>query len=206
MRIRIGSCILSLSLLGVLLGDAPLPAEDAEEASRLTLERIYKSEEFDGDGISARWLDDSSGYTTLESATGPSGGRDIVRHDPGTGEREVLVPAEHLVPPGESRPLAVDAYDWSADRSLLIVYTNSKRVWRRKTRGDYWVLDRSSRELRKLGGDAKPSTLMFAKLSPTGRQAAYVRENDIYVEDLRGGEITRLTTSGSGQLINGTFD
>ena len=80
-------------------------------------------------------------------------------------------------------------------------------MWRLNTRGDYWVLDRESGQLRKLGGsEAKPSTLMFAKFSPDGGRVGYVRENNLYVEDLAGGAITALTTDGSRTLINGTFD
>ncbi len=192
-----------LLILVVLATSAGLAEES--DPSRLTLERLYGSSEFHGEGFGGRWFDATS-YTTLERSNGPVGGRDIVRHDLESGEREVLVPAAHLVPPGESSPLGIDEYDWSEDRSLLLVYTSSKRVWRRNTRGDYWVLDRSSRELRKLGGDAPPSSLMFAKLSPTGTHVAYVHDNDIWLEDLRGRDITQLTTDGSDDIVNGTFD
>ena len=34
----------------------------------------------------------------------------------------------------------------------------------------------------------------------------YVRENNLYVEDLASGAITPLTTDGSRTIINGTFD
>jgi len=79
-------------------------------------------------------------------------------------------------------------------------------VWRENTRGDYWVLDLASHQLRKLGGDAPQSTLMFAKFAPDGGRVAYVRQNDLYVEDVVGGAITRLTRDGSRTIINGTFD
>ncbi len=47
---------------------------------------------------------------------------------------------------------------------------------------------------------------MFAKFAPDGGRVAYVRENNLYVEDLATGTITPLTTDGSRTLINGTFD
>ena len=48
---------------------------------------------------------------------------------------------------------------------------------------------------------------MFAKFSPDGQRAGYVRENNIYVENLFGdAKITKLTTDGSRYLVNGTFD
>ena len=72
----------------------------------------------------------------------------------------------------------------SRDEQKVLIFTNSERVWRSNTRGDYWVLDLKSGTLRKLGGDAKPSTLMFAKFSPDGNSVGYVRENNIYVKSL----------------------
>ncbi|MBN2473689.1 MAG: S9 family peptidase [Pirellulales bacterium] len=181
-------------------------AEKEEDPSRLSVERIFSSGEFSSESFPARWLPDGSGYVCLERSDDPSGGRDLVRHDAETDQREILVSAAHLVPPGESKPLRIDDYAFSQDRSLLLIYTNSKRVWRQNTRGDYWVLDRAGRELRKLGGDAPPSTLMFAKFSPTGRHVAYVRQGNIYLEDLRDHGIRALTRSESLEVINGTFD
>ncbi|MBP1635742.1 MAG: family peptidase, partial [Acidobacteria bacterium] len=157
----------------------------------------------------ARWLGDGSGYTTLEPSPAfpGSAGRDIVRYDPATGRREVMVQAAQLVPQGEKAPLDVDDYQWSADGRLLLVFTNTKRVWRRNTRGDYWVLDRKTGRLAKLGGaEAEPSTLMFAKLSPDATRAAYVRRQNLYVEDLATGRVRPLTTDGTPKVINGTFD
>ena len=54
--------------------------------------------------------------------------------------------------------------------------------------------------------DAAPASLMHAKFAPSGSQVAYVRENNIYVEDLVDGRITKLTNSSSPDEINGTFD
>ena len=47
---------------------------------------------------------------------------------------------------------------------------------------------------------------MFAKFSPDGRRVGFVRENNLYVEDLASGAVTPLTTDGSRTMINGTFD
>lgn len=47
---------------------------------------------------------------------------------------------------------------------------------------------------------------MFAKFSPNGSRAAYVSNNNIYVEDLEGGLITPLTSDGNERYVNGTFD
>jgi dipeptidyl-peptidase-4 len=47
---------------------------------------------------------------------------------------------------------------------------------------------------------------MFAKFSPDGGRVAYVQANDIWVEELSSGKITRLTTDGGPTTINGTAD
>jgi len=60
--------------------------------------------------------------------------------------------------------------------------------------------------LKKLGGDAKPSTLMFAKFSPDSRKVAYVMGGNIFVESLHSKQIEQITNSDSGEIINGTFD
>jgi dipeptidyl-peptidase-4 len=172
----------------------------------LTLERIFAAREFELESLSVRWLDGEPGYLTLESARDPAGARDIVRYDPETGRREVFVPAAQLIPPGATAQLTIDEYALSTDRSRLLIFTNSKRVWRSNTRGDYWVLDRASHELRKLGGNAHASSLMHAKFAPGGLQVAYILQNNLYVEDLQDHRIIRLTNSSSPDEINGTFD
>ncbi|MBK8647529.1 MAG: DPP IV N-terminal domain-containing protein [Gemmatimonadetes bacterium] len=47
---------------------------------------------------------------------------------------------------------------------------------------------------------------MFATFSPDGQRVAYVREHDLYAEELATGAVTRLTHDGSRTSINGTSD
>ena len=181
--------------------------EQERDLSLLTLDRIYSSNEFRAERFGpARWLEDKSAYTTLERSKSTREARDIVMYDAETGKREILVPANRLVPKGEKKPLSLSNYIWSSDGKKLLVFTNTKRVWRQNTRGDYWVLDLSDWNLHKLGGDAEPSTLMFAKFSPDGNRVGYVIKHNIYVEDLRDHRIIQLTEDGSETIINGTFD
>ena len=156
-----------------------------------------------------RWQSDSSGYFALEPSTTKKGSTDLVRYASATGERTVFVAAEKLIPAGQTNPLTVEEFDFSDDGQKLLIFTNSARVWRSNTRGDYWVLDLKTSALRKLGADAKPSTLMFAKFSPDGTRVGYVRENNIYVESLSGegkSAITQITSDGTKYIVNGTFD
>ena len=202
--------LLTRSLKHVLL--AALAAQIQSGAARAQqttidaqLQRIFASRDFASERFGpARWLDGVA-YTTVERAQG--GGADIVKYDAVSGAREIYVAASQLTPAGSQTPLAIEDYAWSADGSKLLVFTNTQRVWRDNTRGDYWVLDRKTNQLRKLGGsDAKPSTLMFAKFTPDGTRVGYVREGDIYVENVASGTIARLTDSGSRTVVNCTTD
>ena len=156
----------------------------------------------------------SSGSSTKESDTAKSSSsssgpprRDLVWHDVATNTTETYVSSDLLIPPGHDTPLPVDDYALSPDKSRLLIFTNSQKVWRKKTRGDYWVLDITARDLRQLGGwNAKPSSLMFATFSPCGNKVAYVSGNNLYVQDVHTFKITALTNDGSMTIINGTFD
>lgn len=169
-----------------------------------------------------KWLDEGAAYTTVEDSPTIKDAKEIIRYTTASGARQVIVAAEQLIPANASSPLAIDDYDWSTDKTQLLLYTNEQKVWRQKTRGDYWVLDLHTRELRKLGGQSQPATLMFASFSPDGRRVAWLRRDfgptqmatNLYVEDLKTGEITQLTrdaearrADGTGKtIINGTAD
>jgi len=122
----------------------------------------------------------------------------------------VQISAAQLTAADQKTPLNIQEYSWSADGKKLLVFTNAQKVWREYTRGDYWVFDTTSAaaegKLVKLGGDAPESSLMFATFSPDGNRVAWVRANNIYVEELATKKITQLTSDGSADIINGTSD
>src|SRR6185295_15879711 len=154
----------------------------------------------------ARWLPDGASYTTVERSADQRGASEIVRYDAKSGARSILVSAAQLTPKGRPAPLAIDDYAWSRDSRRLLVFTNTRKVWRLNTRGDYWVLDLASGALRQLGVGAPEASLMFAKFSPDGSRAGYVRANNLYVERIDDGDVVQLTSDGSETTINGTSD
>jgi len=122
-----------------------------------------------------------------------------------SAKKTVLVTKEMLTPPGQPA-LRVENFYLSDDGQKLLIFTNSKRVWRYNTRGDYWVYDMAAKILKQIGKDLPVSSLMFAKLSPDGTKAGYVSGHNVYVEDLATGTVKQLTFDGTKKLINGTFD
>ena len=175
--------------------------------TELTLEMIYKqrspivTQGFGG----MKWLKDGNGYSRLE-ANDETGGMDIIRYDAATGNKNVMIPASKLIVRETGKPLAVSDYIWSPDNKKMLIFTNTQRVWRYATRGDYWVLNLESGELKQLGKSLPVSTLMFAKFSPDNSKVAYVSKNNIYVEDLSSNTIQQITFDGNDYTVNGTFD
>ena len=203
------------SLLAAATVQAQPAAGDRAQVLYEQIDRIFAKREYDAPRFGpARWLPGGSAYAIVEPAAAPSNpsptlrasGREIVRYDAATGARSILVAASLLTPPGADAPLDVSDYAWSADGARLLIFTNTRKVWRDHTRGDYWVLTLKGGALRKLGGGAPEASLMFAKFSPDGTRVGYVRGNNIYVERLDDGAIAQLTRDGSETTINGTSD
>lgn len=99
-----------------------------------------------------------------------------------------------------------DDFTWHAASSQLLVFNHTARVWRYNTKGDYWVFNLKMKKWFQLGKGLPAQSLMFAKISPDGKQVAYVSQYNLYVEDIISGKRRALTKNGNRRLINGTFD
>ncbi|MDX1416544.1 MAG: S9 family peptidase [Candidatus Promineifilaceae bacterium] len=173
----------------------------------LSLDRLFDSKEFKSRPFGpARWLDDDSGYTMLESSKENKEIKEIIQYNTLTGERTVLISVDQLQVDSGEKVLEISNFAWSSDKNFLLIFANSQRVWRQNTRGDYWLLNIKSGALHKLGGSLKARSLMFAKFAPDGRSVAYVHNKNLYVERIATGDIKQLTDDGGQAIINGTSD
>ena len=144
------------------------------------------------------WSPDGEGYISYKAGN-------VVQIDPKNGKETTLINASDLTAPGMSA-LQPQSFEYSRDNSAVLFFTNTEKVWRYNTRGDYWLLDVRTRKLKKMGRDLPSQSLMFAKFSPDGNHVGYVSEHNLYVEDLKSGLIKKLTSNGSRRMIYGTFD
>lgn len=133
-------------------------------------------------------------------------GSDIQRIELPSLNKQVIVSKAQLTPKGGGSPLVVKSFRFSNDGNQVLIFTNTKRVWRLETKGDYWIYNKSNNSLKQIGKSLPASSLMFAKISPDGKSVAYVSNFNIYVEDIASGKIKALTTKGNRKIINGTFD
>ncbi len=145
-----------------------------------------------------KWAQDGNSYFQIEKG-------EVIQIMLPSNERKTFLSKSDLTPQG-GNALPVRSFSITPDGSQILIYTNTVKVWRLDTKGDYWVYNRKSKSLAKLGRSLPASSLMFAKISPDGLNAAYVSGNNLYVESLPNGSIKQLTKDGTRKLINGTFD
>jgi len=220
--LRIGAFLSTALLLACSQPSLKPQPESMTNPTILTNEAIFEEWSYNAKIPGAvRWVEEGALFTALETAPGyedaelekDQNGDDIkvyeeiVQYDPVTMNRTVVISLAQLTPEGTDKALVVDDYQWSEDKSKLLIYTNAEYVWRKKSRGDYWVLEIDSGQLRKLGGElSEPSQMMFGKFSPDASKFAYVWKDNIYVQDLESNEIVELTSDASDTIINGLFD
>jgi len=199
----IKNTIVLLSFLSCLQWN--VTAQQQLEESILTVDRIYSGEFAQASFGPSKWLNGGEAYTTLEASL-TEGAKDIVKYDTRSGRRTILVDATALTPTGEDNPLVIANYSWSNDGQKLMLFTNTKRVWRTNTKGDYWIYDLVNETLMQVGSTLPSSSLMFAKFSTDDQQIAFVSENNLYVQNLNSKAIQQLTFDGTTDIINGNFD
>jgi dipeptidyl-peptidase-4 len=174
-----------------------------QQKGELTLDLIFSGQLRQENLDELEWMQHRDGFTKLERSVD---GTALKFYDIKNREWNTLVSPNELKPDETDNSLSIEGYAWSSDETKLLIFTNTQRVWRQNTRGDYWIFDMDDKSLTQLGKGLPESSLMFAKFSPNNTKAAYVSRNNLYVEDLLSGEINQLTSDGTEDIINGTFD
>ncbi|WBL24119.1 S9 family peptidase [Zunongwangia sp. HGR-M22] len=193
-----------LNLVGIiLLLFFPFSSSAQENDSLLTLGRIYSSSEFSSDyQRPIFWIEEGDAFVSIEKDK--AGNDELIRYESKNYKSSTYLAANNLNINGKN--LAIEDFSLSPDGSKVLIFTNSSRVWRSNTKGDFWVYDFDTKELKQLGKDFPSSSLMFAKFSEDNQFVAYVHNFNIYKENFKTGELTQLTEDGTGDIINGTFD
>ena len=146
-----------------------------------------------------KWTADGGSYYTVEK-------KEIVKIELPSQNKTVFITRKQLITKNGDT-VVPRSFQLSADGKLALIYTNAQKVWRYPTRGDYWLLNLATGDLKQMGKGRPTATLQFAKFSPDNKKVAYVSERNIYSEDLVTGIIKKLTSdNGTKKLINGTFD
>ncbi|MFI2743543.1 DPP IV N-terminal domain-containing protein [Zhouia sp. PK063] len=193
-----------ITLFFVLVVTASLWAQHTKE-QLLTIDRIFNSGEFNGDyQRQIFWIENGEAFITIERNS--RGEDELMKYISKNNEKSIYLSADQITPKGSTKSLRIEDFSLSTDGTKILIFTNSSRVWRSNTKGDYWVYDFSTKKLQQIGTTFPASSLMFAKFSNDNLYVAYVQGFNIYKENFETGVITQLTNNGNGDIINGTFD
>ena len=183
--------ILILLLLGVGFSLA------AQESRKITLEDIFENGTFRAYSVEGlRSMNNGIHYTTMENGT------QIVKYSYETGEElEVIFDVTKV----EDSPIEsfVD-YTFSDDETKILLTTNKKAVYRHSFTAEHYVWNSVTKELTALSEVGPQQGAIF---SPNGDRVAYVRNNNIFIKNLKFGSTSQATFDGEkNKIINGLPD
>ena len=171
-----------------------LQAQDKRE--ELTLEAIHLYGKTYPKGVyGIRHMDNGSHYSVMEDGK-------VVMYDYAKGKPQVLFDSEDAKKKGMEYDM--QNYEISGSGKNLLIQTNVKSVYRHSKKATYYVWNFESKSLTKLFHGKQ---VFYATFSPDETKAAFVFENNLFVEDLRTGETKAVTNDGkTNAIINGMTD
>lgn len=184
-------------LSGILLVVA-LFCSSLSAQPKLSLNDFFVNGTFYTKGVRGlRSMNDGEHYTVLEG-----NGNQIVKYSYKTG-----LPVETLldIKKIEDSPVKyINDYEFNAHESRILLCTNKKSIYRHSFTADYYIFDFKNKEIKPLsdGGSQR-----LATFSPDGYRIAFVRDNNLFIHDLRFGSERQITSDGNyNHIINGAPD
>ena len=203
---RLSAAALVLVLLGWSFTPAQAQQAPNPQVPEFTLETIHASRQLSPESFQGgRWADEGPVITFIEPDS-VSDATHLIRYNLETEERTRLIDGTTLRADDVGRLITIEDYQYSADGSKVLLFTDAVRVWRYKTKGYYYVYNLETEALTPVAS-REAGYQMFAKFNPSATEVAFVRERNLFVKNLETGTETALTTDGAdGTIINGTFD
>ncbi|GHV67162.1 peptidase S9 [Bacteroidia bacterium] len=167
----------------------------------ISLEDIFVKNTFQTKSVRGlRSMNSGEEYTTLENA-----GKKIAKYSYKTGSSlDVLFDVEKHQTLKKEALENISDYQFNADESRILVSTNVKPIYRHSFTADYYIFDMKNRELKPLSDSGRQQLAVF---SPDGYRVAFVRNNNIFIHDMRFGTERQITFDGEfNKISNGAPD
>ncbi len=173
----------------------------------LTNHLVHGTGTFRTSGVGdVRWLDHGKAYSFQRYDTAAHA-EAIYRYTVANATVTKIVDGTMLTLKGEEEPFRFTSYQWSPDENALLFVSAPPRqqyLSRRTPAGNLYIYDLLTKSFRQLTNVEEPQ--YNPKFSPDGSRIGFVRENNIYVADVRTGALTQVTRDGTEHVINGKFD
>ena len=164
----------------------------------LSLEDFFVNGTFRSKGVyGLRSMNDGEHYTVLEN-----GGKKITQYSYKTGKPvATLLDLEQIE---QNDVKHISDYQFNKDESRILISTNVTPIYRRSFTADYYIYDFKNKEIKPLSDQGRQRLATF---SPDGLRIAFVRDNNLFIHDLRFGTERQITFDGKyNEIINGAPD
>ena len=175
------------------------------EKRSITLEDIYKNRKFSSRPVSRlQSMNDGDHYVQLKKDS-------LNTYEYATGKySHTLVTSKKLVPAGDTVPIEMGSFEFSNDETKILFATDDEPIYRRSSKSSYFIYDLKTEKLCPLSKNGKQRLATF---SPDGSGVAFVRDNNLFIADLKNlsGQglpaETQITPDGKvNEIINGATD
>lgn len=164
----------------------------------VNLDDIWKNYTFRQNAIqNFNWTSDGKHYTALKDGK-------IIKYDAIDPQKFEVLFDQNQQTTVDGKKIQMQQFSLSEDEQKILIQTESEPIYRRSSKEVNYVYDRSTKVLKPLSNKGKQ---MHASFSPDGNFVAFVRENNVYLVDLKQGKEKAVTTTGvNNKLIHGASD
>ena len=170
--------------------------ETLAQQKNVSLEAIFKEGVFNQKSVNGiNWMKDGQYYSTLKRENGNT---QVVKMNLSSGEQEAV-----LID-GSTLGFNFSSYSFNNDETKALIATEVESIYRRSSKGVFYVVDLKSGKSQQLMNGEKIS---YASLSPDNTKVAFVKDNNLYYITLGDSEIHQITADGKwNHIINGAAD
>ncbi len=170
---------------------------------QLSLEDIWASGKFRANGIyGIRPANAGQEYTAIKFG---DNGPELATYSYKTQKKVATILTQNEAKYKDEN-LSLGSYQFSDDESKLILGKDIEAIYRRSSKGHFFVCDVKSKEIQAIS-DPSGAKISHPTFSPDAKKVAFVRENNLYVLDLASKKETAITQDGEwNKIINGMCD
>ncbi|NOR74595.1 MAG: prolyl oligopeptidase family serine peptidase [Draconibacterium sp.] len=169
----------------------------AQTNQKITLEDIFVKGAFRAQTVSGlRSMNDGEHYTTVENNS------KIVKYSYKTGNEVAVV--FDIAKIEDAAISTFSDYEFSSDETKILLTTDVKKIYRHSFTAEFYIWNSVTEELTQLSDKGAQQVATF---SPDGTRIAYVRNNNIFLKNLKFGSTSQATLDGKkNEIINGIPD
>jgi len=171
----------------------------AQEKKNFDLEDLYMRPTFYAKSVRGmNSMKDGKTYANFEK-----GHLNIYNYKTGKLEKTLFGIAD-LTPHPDSLPIGLQDYELSANEDKMLCATEMESIYRHSYHATYYVYDFNTKTLQPLSENGKQRLATF---SPDATKVAFMRDNNLFIKDLKTGEEKQFTKDGLyNHIINGAPD